>query len=163
MCALKFALFIHPWYLMLCTLGWRQILECIYFTHFPVDWMLRSFKCIEISLSDQTPGAETLSKVCVWTNESSAGSVLCSHWSKHKSHCGGHFEDISFSSKVGLITIFMMNKSLIMMLYYTWKHNTDTLRAWIYLQIQMYLHLKAIIGVAASSTPRESFLQVKNS
>ena len=46
--------------------------------------MLRSFKCIEISLSDQTPGAETLSKVCVWTNESLAGSVLCSHWSHWK-------------------------------------------------------------------------------
>ena len=65
-------------------LGWGHFLECIYFTHFPLDWMLRSIKCIEISLSDQTPGAETLSKVCVWTNESSAGSVLCSHWSRHK-------------------------------------------------------------------------------
>ena len=35
-----------------------------------------SFICIEISLSDQTPGAETLSKVCVLTIESSASSVL---------------------------------------------------------------------------------------
>ena len=25
-----------------------------------------------------------LSKVCIWTNERSAGSVLCSHWSRHK-------------------------------------------------------------------------------
>ena len=65
-------------------LGWRQILECIYFTHFPLDWMLRSFKCIEISLSDQTPGAETLSKVCVLTNESRAQNQLSSHWSRHK-------------------------------------------------------------------------------
>ena len=37
--------------------------------------MLRSLKYIEISLSDQAPGAETPSKVCVWTNESSAGSI----------------------------------------------------------------------------------------
>ena len=44
----------------------------------------KKLKCIEISLSEQTPGAETLSKVCVWTNESSAGSVVCSHWSRHK-------------------------------------------------------------------------------
>ena len=57
-------------------LGWGQILECMYFTYFPINCMLRSFQCFEISLSDQTPGAETLSKVCVWTNESSAGSVL---------------------------------------------------------------------------------------
>ena len=37
--------------------------------------MLKSFKCIETSLSDQTQDVETLSKVCVWTNESSAGSI----------------------------------------------------------------------------------------
>ena len=67
-------IYIWEW-LHLYTVGWGQILECINFTHFPINWMLRSFKCIEISLSDQTPGAETLSKVCVWTNESSAGSV----------------------------------------------------------------------------------------
>ena len=30
--------------------GWGFI------SHFPINWMLRSFKCIEISLSDQTPG-----------------------------------------------------------------------------------------------------------
>ena len=65
------------------TLGWGQILECLYFTYFPIDWMLRSFKCIEISLADQTQGAETLSKICVWTNENSAGSVIRSHWSRH--------------------------------------------------------------------------------
>ena len=65
-------------------IGWGQILECMYFTYFPINCMLRSFQCFEISLSDQTPGVETLSKVCVWTNESSAGSVLCSHWSRHK-------------------------------------------------------------------------------
>ena len=29
--------------------GWGFI------SHFPINWMLRSFKCIEISLSDQTP------------------------------------------------------------------------------------------------------------
>ena len=28
--------------------------------------MFRSFKCVEISLTDQTPGPETLSKVGVW-------------------------------------------------------------------------------------------------
>ena len=56
--------------------GWGQILECINFTHFPINWILRSFKCIEISLLDQTPGAETPSKVCVWTNESRAQNQL---------------------------------------------------------------------------------------
>ena len=40
-------------------IGGGQILECIYFTHFLIYWMLRSFKYIEISLS---PGVETLSK-----------------------------------------------------------------------------------------------------
>ena len=37
-------------------LGWGQILECIYFTYFPLDWMLRSFKSILIkTLSRVTP------------------------------------------------------------------------------------------------------------
>ena len=38
---------------------WEHFLECRYIFH------TFSFICIEISLSDQTPGAETLSKVCV--------------------------------------------------------------------------------------------------
>ena len=35
--------------------------------------MLRSFKCIKISQPEQTPGVETLSKVCVWTNNNLLG------------------------------------------------------------------------------------------
>ena len=38
--------------------------------------MLRSFKYFEIFLTEQSPGPETLSKLCVWTNESRAQNQL---------------------------------------------------------------------------------------
>ena len=64
-------------------IGWKDFQECIKVTHFLIDciFMLRrSLKCIEIPQTEQTPGPETLSKVAVWTNQSSAGSVLS--WSR---------------------------------------------------------------------------------
>ena len=54
--------------------------------------MPRSFKCIEISLSDQTLGAETLSNVCVLTNESRAQNQLSSNWYRHKLQRGSDRE-----------------------------------------------------------------------
>ena len=45
------------------TFGWEHFQECIELTHFLIDWMFRSFKCVEISLTHQTPGPKTLSKV----------------------------------------------------------------------------------------------------
>ena len=102
-------------------IGWGQILECIYFTHFPRDWMLRSFKCIEISLSDQTPGAETLSKVCVWTNESSAGSVLYSHWSRHKIYRGSPHLGFALTEKFQYILSFLASNLYENVWFYTFQ------------------------------------------
>ena len=49
--------------LVFWTLGWLKFLGSTYFTHFPRDWMLRSLKCVEISLRDQNWRAETPHKI----------------------------------------------------------------------------------------------------
>ena len=44
-------------------IGWLKFLGSTYFSHFPIDLLLRSLKCTEISLRDQTGGAETPHKI----------------------------------------------------------------------------------------------------
>ena len=46
-----------------CMLGWVDFQELIYF----LILMLRSFKCIDTSVTKQTPGPEILSKVSDWS------------------------------------------------------------------------------------------------
>ena len=50
----------------LCALGWIDFQECVQANYFLKDWMLRSFKCIEISQTEQTLGLQTLSQDGQW-------------------------------------------------------------------------------------------------